>query len=128
MLETLLMALCTGSARQRPYSQKPNSAPTAQMASPDTKARDRPNRRLETSLASVGQVDIGISAMAALVEARMASGISPRRSDFMFIDLGWYLFFFALLRFRLFCGFFFQCACAAASRATAHGTASSSHK
>ncbi len=34
MLETLLMALWTGSARQRTNSQNPNSAPTAQQASP----------------------------------------------------------------------------------------------
>ena len=62
MLETLLMDLCTGSARHRPYSQKPNSAPTTQMASPRYNRawplRLPPEKR---HLRQVGQVDVGVA-------------------------------------------------------------------
>ncbi len=86
MLETLLMALWTGSARHRMYSQKPNSAPTAQMASPrynrawplKTDARKR-------HLRQVGQVDVSVTRKSVCRKGHYGQGYCASQKQFVLL-------------------------------------------
>src|SRR5208282_5071424 len=85
MLETLLMDLCTGSPRQRPYSQKPNSAPITQQASTRYK-RAWPLRLPLKNVTSCngGRLMSASPAKALAPKVISANNIASRISDLVF--------------------------------------------
>src|SRR5208282_29965 len=85
MLETLLMDLCTGSPRHRPYSQKPNSAPITQQASPRYK-RAWPLRLPPKNVTSCsgGRLMSASPAKALAPKVISANNIASRKNDLVF--------------------------------------------
>ena len=85
MLETLLIALWTGSARQRANSQQPTSAPTAQMASPryNRAVPLKPTPGNFTCVRS-GRLISASPAKALAAPNSVASTIPDRSSDLLF--------------------------------------------